>query len=155
MTPTPLSDSWKLPIFIALLLLSTRPALAALGRDATSVQDDQAHMKASLRIARRETAFTVHEIKVPSGTVVREFVSPAGKVFGVAWQGPWLPDLRQLLGDYFEPVLQAPRIRHGRGPLVLNQGGVVFHSTGHMRSFSGRAYLPEILPQGFDPALIQ
>jgi hypothetical protein len=95
-------------------------------------------------------------MKMPSGTLVREFVAPNGKVFGVAWQGPWLPDFRQLLGDYFEPVMQAPRAdRHTRGPLTVRNAGVVFHSAGHMRSFSGRAYVPELLPAGLDLGVIQ
>ncbi len=150
-------NSWRQTLLhAAVLLLLTTSGFAALGRDANSIQDDKVHLKAAHRIARTESSYTVHEMTVPSGTTVREFVSPAGKVFGVAWQGPWLPDLQQLLGDYFEPVMQASREqRRGRGPLMIDKPEIVFHSTGHMRSFSGRAYLPGMLPKGLDPGVIQ
>lgn len=155
MTSNPFSR-WRKGSLFALLLLSSLPALAALGRDAASIQDDQAHMRAALRIAHSESAYTVHEMKMPSGTLVREFVSAEGKVFGVAWEGPFLPDFRQILGDYFAPVMQTPRTdRHSRGPLVVNNSGVIFHSAGHMRSFSGRAYVPGLLPKGVDTGVIQ
>src|SRR5215471_20618049 len=105
------SRRWLLSAFIVSLSLCARSGWASLGRDAGSVEQDQVHMKAALRLAHSELAYAVHELKTPTGTVVREYVSPAGKVFGVAWQGPFLPDFRQLLGDYFEPVMQAPRDR--------------------------------------------
>lgn len=138
------------------LSLFAHSAWATLGRDITSVKDDGAHMRAALRVNRNDASYTVHELTAPTGTVVREYVSPAGKVFGVAWRGPYLPDFRQLLGDYFAPVMQAPRNqRQGRGPMQVKQPNVVFQSGGHMRSFFGRAYVPDMLPQGVSPDAIQ
>lgn len=131
-------------------------AWATLGRDSTSVTDDRVHMKAAARLSRNDAAYTVHELTMPTGTVVREYVSPAGKVFGVAWRGPYLPDFRQLLGDYFAPVMQAPRNqRQGRGPVEVRQPNVVFQSGGHMRSFFGRAYVPDMLPKGVSADVVQ
>jgi hypothetical protein len=131
-------------------------AWAALGRDATSIKDDGAHMRAALRVSRNDASYTVHELTAPTGTTVREYVSPAGKVFGVAWRGPFLPDFRQILGDYFAPVMQAPRNqRQGRGPVEIRQPNLVFQSGGHMRAFFGRAYVPDLLPKGVTADLIQ
>ncbi|HVO62319.1 MAG TPA: DUF2844 domain-containing protein [Terriglobales bacterium] len=131
-------------------------AWATLGRDAISVKDDGAHMRAALRVSRNDTSYSVHELTTPTGTVVREYVSPTGKVFGVAWRGPYLPDFRQILGDYFAPVMQAPRNqRQGRGPLEVRQPNVVFQSGGHMRAFFGRAYVPDMLPKGVTADVIQ
>ena len=139
-----------------MLSLFPLSAWATLGRDAISVKDDGAHMKAALRVNRNQSSFTVHELTMPTGTVVREYVSPAGKVFGVAWRGPYLPDFRQLLGDYFAPVMQTPRNqRQGRGPLQVNQPNVVFQSGGHMRAFFGRAYVPDMLPKGVSADVVQ
>ena len=136
--------------------LGAQGAWATLGRDFRSIQQDEAHMKAARRMSHSETAYSVHELKTPAGTLIREYVSSDGKVFGVAWQGPWLPDFRQLLGDYFGPVMQAPRNqRQGRGPLVLNQPEIVFHSAGHMRSFFGKAYVPVMLPKGISADVVQ
>lgn len=137
---------------VALLLLAfPLAALAELGGDATSVLADQAHMKANLKTTQAE-AYTVHEIQAPSGTVVREYVSAAGKVFGVAWKGPFLPDLHQILGASFTPFTEAvqaqKRQRTGHGPVLVQQDALVVKSAGHARNFFGKAYLPELLPQG-------
>jgi len=105
-------------------------------------------MQGALRITAA-SSYSVHEIQAASGTVVREYVSSSGKVFAVAWQGPWRPDLRQLLGSYFDQYQQAVKARSARAarsPLHFEQAGLVVHSEGHLRAFVGRAYLPELLP---------
>ena len=147
--------SHGLAITCALLTLPC-PVFAALGGDATSVQADSVHMQASLRTSQAAAAqggtYTVHELRSPSGVVVREYASASGKVFGVAWQGPWLPDLHQLLGNYFEAYQQAMQARDagraGRRPVHIEIPGLVVNLNGHLRSYSGRAYVPENLPQG-------
>jgi hypothetical protein len=146
------SMSRRLLTGIVLLMLAIPlPALAALGGDVASVQEDQARMKGRLKTTESMT-YTVHEIKADTGTVVREYVSPAGEVFGVSWQGPFIPDMQQLLGTYFDAyssAAQAQRTAHrGRAPLNIQQAGLVVESNGHMRSYSGRAYDPGKLPRG-------
>jgi len=59
----------------------------------------------------------VHEITTSYGTVVREYVSPGDKVFAVSWRGPVIPELRQMLGNYYaqyEQAASAPRVRDHR-----------------------------------------
>jgi hypothetical protein len=140
----------QVPIVMMLTILAIPfPAVASLGGDTKSVQADQARLHGTLRSTTNGT-YTVNEIRAPTGVVLREYVSLAGKVFGVAWQGPSRPDLRQVLGAYFEPFMEAvqaqktPRV--ARGPLVIEQAGLVVEMGGHMRSFFGRAYIPEIMP---------
>jgi hypothetical protein len=138
-------------------MIVPHPALAALGGDVSSVQADQAHMKAELRIQTGQ-AFTVHELHQTSGTVVKEFISPAGKVFAVSWSGSSMPDLRQLLGTYFDQFSQAAQSRarrRGRTPLNIQQNGLVVQSGGHMRAFFGKAYLSDELPQTVSPEMIR
>jgi len=76
----------------ALLLALPLPAMAVLGDNAASVLTDQTRMKGTLRSVDNRT-YVMHEITSATGTVVREFVSPAGVVFGVAWEGQFPPDL--------------------------------------------------------------
>jgi Protein of unknown function (DUF2844) len=127
------------------------PALAALGGDVASVQQDQAQMNGSL-ITTEGAKYTVHEIKAAAGTVVREYVSPAGDVFAVGWRGPSIPNMQQILGSYFQAFSTAAKAqraaRRGRGPLSIQQPGLVFESSGRLRAYSGRAYDPGKLPQG-------
>ncbi len=134
------------------------PAFAGLGDEVSSVDADQAHMQGERRITQA-AAYSVHEIKTPTGITVREYVSSSGKVFGVAWQGPWPPDMRQILANYFETYRQATEAEAnshtGRKPLVIRRPELVMHSGGHMRSFNGRAYIPSLLPSGVTPESIQ
>lgn len=74
------------------------PASASLGGDLSSVQTDQVRMRGAVMQVANRNAYTVHEMRAESGTIVREFVSQTGTVFAVAWQGPSIPDLRQVLG---------------------------------------------------------
>jgi hypothetical protein len=124
---------------------------ASLGGDVTSVQADQARMQGSLRTTSGNS-YNVHEIQASTGVTVKEYVSPAGKVFAVTWQGPFHPDLRQVLGTYFEEYAQAVQTqrasRSGRGPLLIQQPGLVVQISGHMRAFVGRAYVPQMMPAG-------
>lgn len=136
----------------ALLLAAPRPASAALGGDASTIDADRIRMQgALLRIARTDT-YTIHEVQSATGTAVREYVSPSGTVFAVAWEGPFMPDLRQLLGAYFERYQRgaeaARRVRRGRGPLHIDDGEIVVQVSGHARAFSGVATIPRLTPNG-------
>ena len=124
-------------------------AQASLGGDAASVHADQTHFQSVLR-STVNSGYTVQELKAPTGVVVREYVSSAGKVFAVSWQGPVRPDLQQLLGSYFQTFVQAVHSqktnRMRRAPLIINQPGFVFEMGGHMRWIVGRAYIPSMVP---------
>ena len=136
---------------ILALLALTAPTLtyAALGENAASVQIDQAQMKATLRPAVSNPKFSVHEIQTPEGIVVKEFVSASGTVFAVVWNGPTMPNLQQLLGQYFNSYVSAAKKPHdGHKHLAISQPGLVVESQGHMRAFFGKAYLPDMLPAG-------
>lgn len=130
-----------------LFTLLSGPAFAVLGGDEASIAADQVRMKGARSLTRSQN-YTLHEIQLPSGTRVREYVS-AGRVFAVVWQGPFLPDLQQLLGAHFADFGAAAQSKHTRrGPVSLQQPGLVIESGGHMRAFFGRAYLPLMMPAG-------
>ena len=123
------------------------PAAASLGGDEATVAADHAVLEGKMKVSRVQR-YAVHEIAGPSGTVVREFVSPAGKVFAVSWSGPTLPDLRQVLGPYFDTYVAALEQRKARGRVSIVLPGLVVQSSGHMRAFVGKAYLPDGMPAG-------
>ncbi len=127
------------------------PLSASLGRDATSVQEDVAQMQGTLRTSSGNS-YMLHEIQTPDGVAVKEYASPVGKVFAVTWKGPYHPDLRQLLGPYYDEYVQAVRTqrtqRSSRGPILIQHAGLVVEVSGHLRSFVGRAYVPQQLPAG-------
>ncbi len=126
------------------------PAFCTLGEDVSSIASDQAHMKSSIRVLVT-SSYSVHEMRTPAGTTVRQFVSPGGTVFAITWQG-FSPDLQQLLGNYFSEYLAAASSQHsrrGRGVFV-DTGDLVVETGGHMRFVAGRAFLRSKLPQGVD-----
>lgn len=135
---------------LAVLLLPV-PLPASLGGDASSVQADQAKMQSTLRTTGGNS-YTLHEMQTPAGVAVKEYVSPAGKVFAVTWQGEFHPDLRQLLGAYFDQYVQAVQAqqaqRRGHGPVMIQQAGLVVQITGHFRAVRGSAYVPQMMPAG-------
>lgn len=77
----------------------------------------------------------------------------------MTWHGPWPPDMRPILANYFEQYLKAApaqvNLHAGRRPLMIEQPGRVVRSGGHMRSFAGRAYIPEMLPRGVSAGAIR
>jgi hypothetical protein len=127
-------------------------AWAWLGGDAASVASDRERMNANVT----ETSglgYTSYDIQTPSGTLVREFVSPDGLVFAVAWKGPSLPDMRQLLGPYFDRYVNSTNaLGAGAGTRVVDEPGFAAYAGGHMRGFVGRAYIPESIPAGVNVA---
>ena len=89
---------------------------------------------------------------------MREFLTPAGTVFAVAWNGLVHPDLTTLLGaydaEYRDARLQTPRM-HGQKSTRVQGSRVVVETWGHMRNLCGRAYLPALLPTGVNVNEIQ
>jgi hypothetical protein len=142
----------------AALLVLPASALGSLGGDASSVQVDLARMNGTEHVVTAPT-WAVHEIRLPGGTLVREYVSTGGTVFGVTWRGPFRPNLQQLLGAYFDEFQHAAQDaksrRPGRGPLVIEGPNVVGHMSGRARAFFGRAYIPGLMPSGRSAADIQ
>lgn len=152
MVPTPSARLARIAILPLILLLVPAGAFASLGGAASSVDADRIHVEGALmRIVRNDT-YALHEIRSASGTMIREYVNSSNTVFAVAWDGPWLPDLRQVLGDHFDRYQAAMhgrlRARTGRGQVTIDESGLVIQMSGHPRAFVGRAYLSSLLPAG-------
>jgi len=130
------------------LTAAALPGWAALGGSVETVASDQARMQAKRAITQMRE-YNIHLISRDDGTLIKEYVTPAGKVFGVSWTGPTIPDLTQLLGTYsaeFQTAVQAQPRRRRAG--VVHNPDLVVESTGHMRAFYGRAYVNSMLPSG-------
>ncbi|WP_111931952.1 DUF2844 domain-containing protein [Paraburkholderia bryophila] len=129
-------------------------AHATLGQNVSTIDNDQARLHAVAHTATTQSAYSVHLITMPSGTQVREYVASNGVVFGVAWQGPTLPDLKSMLGTSFDTYVAATATRRGT-PLAVSSSDLVVYSGGHLRAFAGHAYLPQAVPAGVDVGVIQ
>lgn len=141
---------WKCISLAVVLSAALVPQLAsaALGGPETGIADDAQVLKASVKSTDR-TTYRVHSIQLASGTLLREYAVQGGTVFAVAWSGPSMPNLRQVLGQYFDTYVSGAKARPGsRHHLEIRQNELVVQSSGHMRAFTGRAYLPQGLPSG-------
>jgi len=140
---------------LLMLMMGSLPAWAALGDDVSSVNSDVQALRGQHRMVVK-VGYNLHQITTPDGSVVNEFVSPAGTVFGVSWQGHFMPNLQQLLGTYLTNLQQGQRTQVVRRRAVTIQGdNFVFSSVGHLRSFRGRAYVPGLVPANLTPEVVQ
>jgi Protein of unknown function (DUF2844) len=142
---------WMLSSALSVAVLWSGVASATLGEPETSVAAESQLSRASIKESDRGT-YRFHEIELPSGTVVREYAALDGHVFAVTWHGPFMPNLKQMLGRYFDEyaaAAQGNRANHGdRNHLQVRQSDLIVQAGGHMRAYRGRAYLPQALPSG-------
>jgi hypothetical protein len=140
--------SWMQGSTAAIAVLLPYLASATLGEPEASVAADGVELQGSIK-ASDQGMYRVHEIQLPSGTLVREYAGLDGAVFAVTWHGPYVPNLRQLFGRYFDAYVGAAKTPHAdHHHLVVKQGDLVVEASGHMRAFNGRAYLPQAIPNG-------
>ncbi|MFI5298147.1 MAG: DUF2844 domain-containing protein [Polyangiales bacterium] len=140
-----------LAVFTCATIGRSHDARATLGGAASTIADNHTHLGGAHRIVKLATGER-HELTLPSGMIVHQYVSSAGLVYAIAWRGPQMPDLRELLGAYFPRLSKAaalPGGGHHRVTMALDD--LIVESSGHRRSFSGRAWVPSLVPSGVDP----
>ncbi len=138
------------PGLLLTLFILAQQAEAALGEPAASIAVDRKALSAVQRAATTRKGYTVQEF-VTGGNTVREYITPSGLVFAVAWNGVSHPDLTPLLGSYLteykQALRQSPRQR-GQRRFQVQGNRVVVEKWGHMRNLQGRAYVPALIPTG-------
>ncbi|WP_346730351.1 DUF2844 domain-containing protein [Caballeronia sp. dw_276] len=143
----------------AYAVLGGAPMTAPAGATVSNSVSHAASVPAGSAAAASTSAFTVRTTTLAVGTVVNEYVGADGTVFGIAWQGPRIPDLPTLLGSYFPQYVQGIQNQRanggGRGPVSVAGSALVVRSGGHMGAFVGQAYLPQALPAGVSASDIQ
>jgi hypothetical protein len=135
---------------LSLALLSARPAQAVLGEAASSVQADQLRLAAQRRTSRTLDA-EVQVLTLPDGSSIRQYLTPAGLVYAVAWNTRSKPRLDQLLGAHFAAYAQGGRLAMSQRAgvhhhAVVEQGDLVVESSAHLNAHVGRAWLRSLLP---------
>jgi hypothetical protein len=140
-------------VLVATASLAALPARAVLGGDASTVAGDQARLQGTRHsVVAASAQVRMHEIILADGSSIREFVTPGGIVFAVAWSTRFKPDLAALLGAHAtsyaaaaSEALRAPGIRRHA---ELRQGDLVVQSTAHLNSHVGKAWLQSLVPDG-------
>ena len=147
------------------LALSGMSAYAGLGHPLSQAPQDGQPVTQVQRFTAKATSGASAEstpavqsqtLQTPQGVTVTEYADAAGVVFAVTWKGPFKPDLQQLLGSYFSPYVDAAKSQTQQLNLSLVTGSdIVVHSAGRMRGFLGVAWVPSLVPAGFDPSTLQ
>ena len=154
---------------VAITCFMTGKALAALGEPAASVAQDGAIATApraqsfaarmqQQALAAQSSPFSVTTVQAGK-VAIAEYVNAAtGSVFAVRWEGPTMPDMRQILNatnfDALRAAVQANPV-HGLGAAFeMNLPDLVVQAFGHMGDFTGFAYQPSMLPAGFDVGML-
>ena len=150
-------------LFFALIItLQATSSFAALGGTAVSASSELTEQGTKALVLSANTpqqltvtGVTLHQTLTPTGTQIREYINADGIVFAIAWNGPTLPNLKQLLGNYFQQ-LSAPTTAHtGLRNTSIRSSDVVIQSHGHMRAFQGRAFIPALMPSTVQENQIQ
>jgi len=116
------------------------------------VESDRRALSAAQRSLEVRDGYTVQELR-SDAVDIREYVSPSGVVFGIAWNGLTHPDLTQLLGSYsseFQNAMKKTPRTPGHRRLQVKTDRIVVERWGHMRDLRGRAYIPALIPPGVD-----
>ena len=136
--------------FAAFMFATAQRVQATLGESVNSVESDRKAFSAVRHTATTRNGYTVQEVK-SDANFVREYISPSGIVFAIAWNGLSHPDLTTLLGTYvgeYQQALQQTTGQKGKRHLQVKANRVVVEKWGHMRNMQGRAYIPALIPSG-------
>ena len=124
------------------------PAQAALGGQVADLPRERLALRAQLQTTA-QPSYTTHTLSTASGYEIRQFATPQGQIFALAWRGPGIPNMQQLLGAHFatyQSELQAHPQQRSRTALTVNHPNLVARAAGRMGSYSGMAYLPQQVP---------
>jgi len=142
---------------LLILILAHIPAWAVLGQNEATVTTDQQQMKSEDHVQDLQ-AYKVHELTTANGPTVREYVSPQGVVFGIAWQGRSMLNVTGFLGTYVENLQTATpsqtQIRHLRG-VTVKTSDFVFTNFCRMRICTGKAYVPSLVPNNISAEVVR
>jgi hypothetical protein len=123
---------------------------ATLGESEDSVDSDKIAIEATGLSTEFHDGYTVRELR-SDAVILREYVTPSGIIFAIAWNGQIHPDLVPLLGSYageYRTALQQTPREPGRRRLQVQTNQITVEKWGHMRNLQGRAYIPALIPSG-------
>jgi hypothetical protein len=137
-------------ILILFLSIYTISAYATLGDDIKSINIDNKDLKgvqtAVTTINGNNATYLIYETKIKDKFEIKQYVSN-NKVFAIVWQGPVLPDLAKLLGDYYTLYQTvAPKYKSSTLQSIEDQDFISYFGSSN-NYFYGKAIIPSLMPQ--------
>jgi hypothetical protein len=131
------------------LVLAAPMAQAGLGEGVATVARDHAALNGRALTTTPMQAYDRHDLTTSSGTRIRQYVSRAGTVFAVSFEGPVVPDLKVLLGTrYGDYVVATASRRINHKVLTIDSPNLAMQVVKLPRGFSARAFAPDLVPAG-------
>jgi hypothetical protein len=138
-------------LFALLLIAMPAAARAGLGDIIAGPEQAQANGQA---LSSSQPDFAVYESAQPlSEVTVHQYVARASsRVFTVDWTGPRMPDLKSLLGGYFDAyqTARSNAPRRGLHTLAIETPELVMYANGPNGNIRGRAWAPALVPANLD-----
>lgn len=95
------------------------------------------------------TNYSTHQEMTPAGVTITKYVDNSGTIFAITWNGETLPNLEELLGQYFQSYKDTHRKTLALHSNSVATGDLVVQNSGRLRAFKGVAYLKSALPANF------
>lgn len=135
---------------VAAIFMTVQRVHATLGETEDTVVADEKAVSAHGVSKAISNGYTVKQID-SDAVSLREYISPTGVIFAIAWNGLTHPDLTPLLGAYateYDESLRHASRKPGRRHLRVETNRIVVEKWGQMRNLQGRAYVPALIPDG-------
>lgn len=144
------TSRFRRPLAVLAVATGALCASAAAHAELGGTLPDSADTLASALHVLLNGALRVRTLTDDGNTAIHEYATSTGQIIGYAWQGPTMPDLDALLGNYAGSYrAAAASARDGNlHASRIARPDVIVESGGPMRAYVGRAWLPAALPPG-------
>lgn len=130
-----------------LLATISLSAYASLGESSENVNNDAKNLSSWVSNNETTNKYVIKSINT-GDTQIKEYINPTSdKVFAIRWAGKRIPNMKVLLGQYFDEFMNTKGSSRGltsgssvNTDLISNYGGVPGH-------FFGQVILTKDLPQ--------
>jgi len=130
-------------------------AWAGLGEDRSMLEKDKKHLgythQSQLNLTASHKPYTVDQLSLGNESVM-EYHTLDGVCFAVTWVGSVQPEISSLLGKYSDEHAKAltnrPTNKLSRRFGRVESANITVERFGVANHFSGRAYVPALIPAG-------
>lgn len=139
-------------ILYLLLILIPKYSFAALGDAPLIVENDVKNFASEPATETLNDNYKVYEFKTTQ-YILKQYTTTDGTVFAVSWRGDKIPNLKNVLGKYYDEFknaeLNGQINREPRRSLNIKTEKLIFNMSGHIHNKKGSAYDPKLVPSTF------
>jgi hypothetical protein len=138
-------------LIIASLMFLCLPinSWATLGQTSTTITTDAKALNASMSLETRLN-YQIYTLALANGTAtIVEYYAPISKqVFAISWRAKLIPNLHQVLGNYFSRLQASPTQVVHHSQASISQDDFLAEYGGLRGAYYGKVVLLQQLPAG-------